>query len=154
MFICGFRMSFGCWRCFGLCRSASELFVAWFISFADNILKLWRNIYDYSFILFYNLVFTLLPIIALGGECHPFVHWSWINFALAFDQDLNAKAFDISRSYYVMSTGECCSWQWAEAHQRHRKTVEEFHIRASGCSLLVRWHLLVRWMDYLEQTSL
>lgn len=26
-------------------------------------------LYDYSFILLYNLIFTSLPVIVLGGEC-------------------------------------------------------------------------------------
>jgi phospholipid-translocating ATPase len=52
-------------------------------------------LYDYTFIVLYNVVFTSLPVIALGGK-----HWSidlrhtpqLIFTPLAFDQDLNAKA--------------------------------------------------------------
>lgn len=31
-------------------------------------------LYDYSFILLYNLVFTSLPVIVLGGKCF---RWPW-----------------------------------------------------------------------------
>ncbi|KIK32591.1 hypothetical protein CY34DRAFT_757577 [Suillus luteus UH-Slu-Lm8-n1] len=43
-------------------------------------------LYDYSFILFYNLIFTSLPVIVLGS----------------FDQDINSKAaLAFSQLYYV-----------------------------------------------------
>ena len=51
--------------------------------------------YDYTFILLYNLVFTSLPVIILGGASDK---WLIITRAaidmlhLAFDQDINAKA--------------------------------------------------------------
>jgi phospholipid-translocating ATPase len=50
-------------------------------------------LYDYSFILFYNLIFTSLPVIVLG--CKPLFISYWIPLNclfLAFDQDINAKA--------------------------------------------------------------
>lgn len=51
-------------------------------------------LYEYTFILLYNLVFTSLPVITLGGKF--FFLLSSIHettpFCIAFDQDVNARA--------------------------------------------------------------
>lgn len=51
-------------------------------------------LYQYTFILLYNLVFTSLPVIVLGGELPYFLFPSHpLNLLFpAFDQDINAKA--------------------------------------------------------------
>lgn len=51
-------------------------------------------LYQYTFILLYNLLFTSLPVIALGGknvhfQCNPCLT---VHILPAFDQDVNAKA--------------------------------------------------------------
>ncbi|KAG1736828.1 hypothetical protein EDD22DRAFT_787445, partial [Suillus occidentalis] len=49
-------------------------------------------LYDYSFILFYNLIFTSLPVIVL--RCKPLL-------TSAFDQDINSKAVLAFPQLYV-----------------------------------------------------
>lgn len=58
-------------------------------------------LYQYTFILLYNLVFTSLPVIVLGGTlqsgislslCHSHSQHILTLLSTAFDQDINAKA--------------------------------------------------------------
>lgn len=52
-------------------------------------------LYEYTFIILYNVVFTSLPVIALGGKSTKRTLGDWLTNALllsAFDQDVNAKA--------------------------------------------------------------
>lgn len=51
-------------------------------------------LYQYTFILLYNLVFTSLPVIVLGGKScvWPCFHLTDSIPLAAFDQDINAKA--------------------------------------------------------------
>lgn len=49
-------------------------------------------LYEYTFILLYNVVFTSLPVIVMGGEYSSILSTSSPNILLAFDQDINAKA--------------------------------------------------------------
>jgi phospholipid-translocating ATPase len=83
----------GPWRCFGflyITGNIDPLLVdnAYSPSSFDA-----TYLYQYSFIMLYNLIFTSLPVMALGGKPSEVILRSLCDVSLqAFDQDINAKA--------------------------------------------------------------
>ncbi len=92
----GFCPSISEWKGEHLCKELTER-VCFLFSFDATYL------YQYTFILLYNLVFTSLPVIVLGGTSpqlspsftlpHSFLYKNFFLLPfVAFDQDINAKA--------------------------------------------------------------
>lgn len=91
-----YRTSFGHSLCFGTYSTTGALDSPAYHSLLKTFLLFSFDatyLYEYTFILLYNLVFTSLPVIYLGGmsSCLQYIV-SVSDCLVAFDQDINARA--------------------------------------------------------------